>query len=173
VSRLESRPRPRDQPGAAGRRTANALKLLPLSGDAGHGPTCCRLAPVANDPDRLFTTGNWRIAKGSFALDVGALAGETGVKLCDRGGTVKLWVLASALQSQAEPGEAQSRLWRAAKCYQPKWWNRRSGSAPRRTRRHERGRVYDAGGNSHPDSMTAITASVRLLTFNVLRMVVM
>jgi hypothetical protein len=32
---------------------------------------------------------------------------------------------------------------------------------------------YDAGGNCHPDSRTAITASVRFVTFNTLRMAVM
>jgi hypothetical protein len=31
---------------------------------------------------------------------------------------------------------------------------------------------YDAGGNCHPDSRTAITASVRLVTLNTLKMAV-
>ena len=49
-------------------------RIWSLMGHSGHGPTCCWLDPVANDPSRRrFATANYRIAKGSFALDVGCL----------------------------------------------------------------------------------------------------
>jgi hypothetical protein len=34
----------------AGRCVTSGLNLLPLSVHSGHGGTCCRLDPVANDP---------------------------------------------------------------------------------------------------------------------------
>ena len=35
-----------------------------LSEQSGHGPTCCRLNSVGNDPERYFATVNFRVAKG-------------------------------------------------------------------------------------------------------------
>ena len=55
-----------------------------LSEQSGHGPTCCRLNSVANDPERHFATVNCRVAKGRGGTSA-VLAAAIGACLpCDR-----------------------------------------------------------------------------------------